>query len=194
MSDLNTQAQVSEAAIDEDLLSAPPPQVGGIVGSLLDGISNICLFVASVCLVVLVVVFGWLVFGRYVLNDTPTWVEQLSLLLVIAITFLGSASLMHEDRHLGVFFIRDALPVRLRLIVRVLGDVVIAVFGGVMAVVCSELVAFSWGNKLPMLGLPEGLRSVPAMICGALIALFAGSRAVAGIRLLLSRTPSSPNQ
>jgi len=93
-------------------------------------------------------VFGWLVFGRYVLNDTPTWVEQLALLLVIVITFLGSATLVHEDRHLGVTFIRDALPRRLRISARLLGDVSLAAFGLIMALVCSEVALprdwFAW--------------------------------------------------
>ena len=137
----------------------------------------------------LVAVFGWLVFGRYVLNDTPTWVEQLALLLVITITFLGSATLVHEDRHLGVTFLRDALPRRARLVVRLAGDVALATFGAVMAVACSELVAFAWGNTLPMLGVPEGVRSLPAVVCGALVTLFAGTRAVAGI-VALMRGPS----
>ena len=175
-------------AIDPEL-APPPPAPGGTVARALDALSGLCLAVACVALVVLVAVFGWLVFGRYVLNDTPTWVEQLALLLVITITFLGSATLVHEDRHLGVTFLRDALPRRTRLTVRLLGDLALALFGAIMAVVCSELVVFAWGNRLPMLGLPEGLRSVPAVLCGALIALFAGARAVAGARAL-ARGPS----
>lgn len=157
----------------------------------LDLLSNLCLLVASLALVVLVAVFGWLVYGRYVLNDTPTWVEQLALLLVIAITFLGSATLVHEDRHLGVTFIRDALPHRLRVAVRLLGDIALCVFGVFMALICSELVAFSWGNTLPMLGLPEGLRSLPAVIAGALIALFSGYRSLTGLVTLFSRRSAS---
>ena len=172
-------------ALDE-IQRPPPPGPGGVPGRLLDGLSSLCLLLASVALVVLVAVFGWLVFGRYVLNDTPTWVEQLALLLVIAITFLGSAALVHEDGHLGVTFIRDALPERPRLLVRLLCDVALAAFGVVMALVCAELVAFAWGNRLPMLGLPEGTRSLPAAACGALIALFAGVRAVFGLIALFA--------
>ena len=170
-------------------LAPPPPAIGGPIARALDALSGLCLVVACVALVVLVAVFGWLVFGRYVMNDTPTWVEQLALLLVITITFLGSATLVHEDRHLGVTFLRDALPRRARLTVRLVGDVALTVFGTVMAVACSELVAFAWGNTLPMLGLPEGVRSLPAVVCGALIALFAGARAVAGA-IALARGPS----
>ena len=170
-------------------LAPPPPALGGSIARTLDALSGLCLLVACAALMVLVAVFGWLVFGRYVLNDTPTWVEQLALLLVITITFLGSATLVHEDRHLGVTFLRDALPRRARLAVRLVGDVALALFGAVMAVACSELVAFAWGNRLPMLGLPEGVRSLPAVACGALIALFAGARAVAGL-VALVRGPS----
>ena len=183
-----TRADVREALDDGP---PPPPRPGGAFGRLLDGLSGLCMSLASVALVVLVAVFGWLVFGRYVLNDTPTWVEQLALLLVIAITFLGSAALVHEDRHLGVTFMRDALPRRPRLAVRLLCDVSLAAFGVVMALVCAELVAFAWGNKLPMLGVPEGTRSLPAVVCGALVALFAGTRAVAGAIALFS--PPAPS-
>ena len=177
----------ARAGLDAD---APvPPRPTGPVARLLDGLSGLCLGLASLALVTLVIVFGWLVFGRYVLNDTPTWVEQLSLLLVIAITFLGSATLVHEDRHLGVTFLRDALPRVPRLVLRIVGDVTLVAFGAVMAVVSSELVAFGWGNRLPMLGLPEGLRSLPATVAGALIATFAAARTVAGVRELLRGEP-----
>ena len=42
------------------------------------------MILTGVAMVVLTVSFGWLVFGRYVLNETPTWVEQSALLLVAA--------------------------------------------------------------------------------------------------------------
>lgn len=50
-------------------------------------LSRLCFLVAGVALVVMTAIFAWLVFGRYVLNDTPTWVEQVSLLLVMVIAF-----------------------------------------------------------------------------------------------------------
>lgn len=49
----------------------------------LDCIAQWCIIVSGILLVFLVASFGWLVFGRYVLNDTPTWVEQSSLLIVV---------------------------------------------------------------------------------------------------------------
>lgn len=147
-----------------------------------------CILVASLCLVVLIASFGWLVFGRYVLNATPTWVEQLSLLLVGYITFLGAAAGLHDDGHLGVSFLRDSFGPRVAAVLRSVSDLVLAAFGLVMFSASTELVQFGWSSNLPMLNLPEGMRAIPAAICGLLAALFCGTRA---LRRLLGDTPST---
>jgi len=60
-------------------------------------LSRICLILAGVSIVAMTVMFAWLVFGRYVLNDTPTWVEQVSHLLLMVIAFLGAAVGVRQD-------------------------------------------------------------------------------------------------
>ena len=44
---------------------------------------------------------GWQVFGRYVLNDSPSWTEPASLLLMSWFILLGSAVGVREGVHLG---------------------------------------------------------------------------------------------
>lgn len=66
-------------------------------------------------MVVLIAIFGWLVWGRYVMNNTPTRVEQVSLLLIVWITFLGAAIGVRHSRHLSIDFVRDTLPAAIRL-------------------------------------------------------------------------------
>ncbi|WP_417768775.1 TRAP transporter small permease [Stappia sp.] len=151
-------------------------------------LSQLCLFASSCALVLLVVVFGWLVFGRYVLNVTPTWVEQLSLLLVGYIAFVGSAAGVHEDTHLGVTLFREMLASPFREIAEVLADVIMAGFGVVMTLACLELMQFGWSTKLPMLNIPESFRTLPALLCGAFTFLFAGSRALVQAGRLLQVT------
>ena len=148
------------------------------VEQMLDWVQSLCIFVASIALIILVVTFGWLVFGRYVLNVTPTWVEQLSLLLICYIVFLGAAARVRTDSHLGVLVFRDLLPVMLQKIVMVLTDVVIAAFGFVTVLACLNWVAFGWDSLIPMLDLPESFRSAAITIFGSLIFVFAGLRAV----------------
>ena len=46
------------------------------VDAVLNAIALICRILTGFSLVFLTVIFGWLVYGRYILNATPTWVEQ----------------------------------------------------------------------------------------------------------------------
>lgn len=128
-----------------------------------------CTFIASIALVILVATFGWLVFGRYVLNVTPTWVEQLALLLVCYIVFLGAVAGVKEESHLGVALFRDMTPVAVQKIIIILTDIIIAAFGVIMFLAGTTLVRFGWDSLLPMLDIPESFRTLAITICGALI-------------------------
>jgi len=151
---------------------------------VLDLLSRIALVIAGIALVAMTVMFAWLVFGRYVLNDTPTWVEQVSHLLVMVIAFLGAAVGVRQDTHLSVVLFRSAVPSWVRTGFVFVTDVLMACFGGLMFWYGLELTQFKWKTLIPLIQLPEGLRSLPLCICGALIFLFSTGHL---IRLLLGR-------
>ena len=136
--------------------------------SLLSGIS----------LVFLVVSFGWLVFGRYVLNATPTWVEQIALLLVVTIAFLSTATNAREGVNLSVDIVPLLLPWRLRRWLLAFIDLVLAGFGLLMALKGYDLTLFSWSTKVPLINVPEGLRNLPLAVGGGLLVLFCTVNAV----------------
>ncbi|WP_411992999.1 TRAP transporter small permease [Agarivorans sp. DSG3-1] len=138
----------------------------------LEILSRISMWIAGVALVVLTATFGWLVFGRYVLNSTPTWVEQLSLLLVVLIAFLGASVGIHKNTHLGVSFFRDKSPFWLQQIFQLISQFSLAIFGCVMMVNSYQLMQFKWGSNIPLLGIPEGVRAIPIMLCGGLVLLY----------------------
>lgn len=128
--------------------------------------------ICGVALVFLTVIFGWLVYGRYVLNATPTWVEQASLLLIVLIGFLGASVGVRHKTHLGVTFIRDYFPRPVRRLFELLCYLIMGGFGVVMAVNSYSLAVFKWGSMIPLIGLPEGLRAIPIALCGGLILLY----------------------
>lgn len=142
------------------------------VERVLDMVSKACVAVAGAGLVTLVVIFGWLVWGRYVMNDTPTWVEQLALLLVVWITFLGAAAGVWTQSHLSIDFVREMMPRPLRVPLHWLALLGMLVFGIVLAWQGWVLAESTWARRVPMLGISEGLRAVPMAICGALTAVF----------------------
>lgn len=139
---------------------------------LLDGIAVTCRVLTGIALVALTIIFGWLVFGRYVLNATPTWVEQLALLLVMLIAFLGSAVGVHEHTHLSMTVLRSAVPGPVRRCLMAASDLALAVFGGLMCWYGAQLTQFKWSAQIPLIHLPEGLRSLPLAVAGGLILLF----------------------
>ena len=140
---------------------------------VLDGVAALCMLIAGVMMVSLIAIFGWLVFGRYVLNDTPTWVEQASLLLVVWITFLGAGVGVWRNTHLSIEFVRDTFPDRARRVLSTIADAALAVFGGYMAWYGTSLALGTSGRIIPMLGIAESWRAAPLAVCGGLIVVFA---------------------
>lgn len=148
----------------------------------LDGLAAICKVLTGIAMVVLTAIFGWLVFGRYVLNSTPTWVEQVSLLLVMLIAFLGAAVGVHENTHLSVSVFRSAVPDRLRRLLVFATDLLMAAFGFAMVWFGTMLTTFKWSTKIPLIHLPEGLRSLPLAVGGGLILLFSVGHLLRSLR------------
>ncbi len=143
-----------------------------IYDQILDRICDICVLTTGIALVFLTVIFGWLVFGRYILNSTPTWVEQIALLLVVYIAFLGAAVGIHRNTHMGVSFFREISPPLIRRLFELISYIFLLVFGILMAIYSNDLVLFKWTTKIPLINLPEGLRPIPIMLCGVFVALF----------------------
>ena len=142
----------------------------------IDAVSNIivraCIFLAAISLVAMTVFYVWLVYGRYVLNDTPTWVEQVSLLLVMVITFFGAAVGVHQHSHLSVVVFRNMVPTSVRNVLVIITDLLMIGFGGMMFWYGIELTKFKWNTLIPLIQVSEGFRSLPLTICGALLFLF----------------------
>ncbi|MEO9655540.1 TRAP transporter small permease [Marinomonas sp.] len=134
--------------------------------------------ISGICMLVLIFSFAWLVYGRYILNDTPTWVEQLSLLLVITISFLTASVGIHERTHLSVDILTQLLPDSGKALVGLFADIIMATFGFLMAVHVTDLAQFAWGKKIPLLGISDGIRYIPVIISGWLICIFSIDRIV----------------
>ncbi len=135
-------------------------------------LSRISLIIAGTALVAMTVMFAWLVFGRYVLNDTPTWVEQVSHLLLMVIAFLGAAVGVRQDTHLAVVFFRGSVTSKVRSVFVFITDVLMACFGGLMFWYGLQLTQFKWKTMIPLIDVSEGFRSLPLTICGALVFVF----------------------
>jgi TRAP-type C4-dicarboxylate transport system permease small subunit len=136
-------------------------------------LSALTIALAGVALIGLVAMMGWLVFGRYVLNDTPTWIERAATLAILAIAMPVAAVGVRERFHLSVLGVRESLPPAMQRWIALACDVLMGVFGAGMAWWSWELVGMVAAFKIPLLGISQGWTYVPLMVCGGLTTLFA---------------------
>ncbi|MEW9806004.1 TRAP transporter small permease [Mesorhizobium sp. ZMM04-5] len=134
------------------------------------------LYIAGAGLVVMTVIVFWQVFVRYILNWTNTWTEVTAVMLMSWFIFLGAAVGVRENYHLGFDVLLYALPKGGKKYLRSVSDIVVLGFSIGMIYYGTQLVRLSWAATMPALGIPEGLRYVPLVCGGFLVALFSLER------------------
>lgn len=159
---------------------------------LFDRLSRAVVTVSALALVLLVALTGWQVWGRYVLNDTPTWTEKAALLLILVVALPMAAVGLRENFHLGIGFAVDLLPPRARRWVGMANSVLIGGFGIMMIVGSWPLVQGTWGRDIPLIGLPQGLQYAPLVVAGGLIAAFMAERLWFAFRAEPDDPPPAP--
>lgn len=135
-------------------------------------LSRLALWAAGVGLVTMAGCVAWLVVGRYVLNDSPTWTEPAVLLLMSWFIVLGAAVGVRERDHLGFEVGLAVAPAPVAFAMRFGTEIAVGAFGVAMTWYGAALARGTWTDRTPMIGLPKGLDYVPMAIGGVLIALF----------------------
>ena len=151
----------------------------------LDRISDLTIGVAATALLGLVVVQGWQVFARYVINDSPSWTEPVTILLLSTAMSLGAASGVHTHRHFGFFLLADSLRPALRRVVQAVSPLVIMLIRSVIAYWASVLLLDGLDVRIAGAPMPQSIAYLPLAVGGALMVLFAFNRL-----LLVLRAPS----
>jgi TRAP-type C4-dicarboxylate transport system permease small subunit len=72
------------------------------------------------------------VFFRFVLHSPLTWSEESARYMMVWVTFMGAGLAMKRRRHIGITFVVDKLPDRIRLTVNTLAEVIIIAFMGIV--------------------------------------------------------------
>jgi TRAP-type C4-dicarboxylate transport system permease small subunit len=141
-------------------------------------ISRAALWLSAIGLVLMTGFVFWQVIGRKVLNDSPSWTEPGSLLLMSWFILLGGAVGLRENDHMGFDIGLIMAPKPLRLAMRIVTHVLIIVFGVYMAVYGWQLTEATWSAKMPGINIPQGMDYLPLVGGGVLFALFAFEKLV----------------
>jgi TRAP-type C4-dicarboxylate transport system permease small subunit len=127
------------------------------------------------------VIIAWQVFSRFVLNDSPSWTETSSILLMGWFIFLGAAVGVRERTHLGFDVLLYFMPPGAKQIFRTISDLVVLAFGIGMIIYGWKLAALTWDTVMPALKWHGGLAFFSVIGGGVLIVLFTLERMVGRI-------------
>lgn len=134
---------------------------------------------ASLGMVAMVAIVGWQVFGRYILDSSPSWTEQAALVLMIWYVMLASAAGVYEGFHIRIALLDEHLGAGAVPLRRLIALIVLAL-GLVMAIYGFQLCWIVRGNVIPSLEISRAVAYAPLPIAGALIALFAFPQMLSG--------------
>jgi TRAP-type transport system small permease protein len=145
-------------------------------------LSKLSLVLAVIGLIAVIIAVQYQVFGRYVLNDTPTWAEALALLLVLFVTAFGLAVGVRDAGHIGLESLVSLLPESWQRRIELVIHALVGLFGALMVHGSWIWASAKWGEKKPMLPVPDGIDYIPPMIAGTLIVLFSIEHIIANLR------------
>jgi TRAP-type C4-dicarboxylate transport system permease small subunit len=142
----------------------------------MERLANFAIAIAALALVGLVVIQGWQVFARYVLNNSPSWTEPVTLLLLSTAMGMGAASGVYTNRHFGFVLLAEAMPPHIKRVVDAIAPIVIAVIGAFLAWWGFVLLLDGLDVKMAGAPLPQSIPFLPLAVSGALMVVFALNR------------------
>ncbi|WP_345719410.1 TRAP transporter small permease [Qipengyuania huizhouensis] len=127
-------------------------------------------------LILMTLVVGWQVFGRFVLQSSPSWSEQTALLLMIWYVFLAAGAGVWERFHIRIEIFEKRLIPGTRRRLRISIHALIAVMGLVLLLFGAQLIWLVRDHVIPSLGISRAFAYIPIPVTGALIILFSIGR------------------
>jgi TRAP-type C4-dicarboxylate transport system permease small subunit len=127
---------------------------------------------SSTSLAVLCVLVIYSVVMRYVFSDAPDFVEPIALLLVILIAMFGAALKVREGGHIGLDSLVKKLSAKGQVVAAGIQHVCLMVFAVMIFIGCMEMAMTTMEDRIPILGLPEGLRYCIPVVASVCIAMF----------------------
>ena len=156
-----------------DETNTPPHSA---VQALKQRISGLAIGIAASALIGLVIVQGWQVFARYVLNNSPSWTEPVTLLLLSTAMGMGAAAGVYTNRHFGFVLLAESLPPHVKRLVDCISPLVIALIGASMAYWSFVLLLDGLDVKMAGAPLPQSIAFLPLALSGVLMVVFALNR------------------
>lgn len=146
---------------------------------MFDKISDLLIRLAALGLIIMTAVIFWQVFGRFVLDSSPSWSEQMALILMIWYILFAAAAGVKEGFHIKITVLEDMSSRAFARKLRICIHIIVAFFGAILFIYGAQLVYLVQIHVIPALGISRGFAYLPLPIAGFLMAIFAMRHAIA---------------
>lgn len=150
--------------------------------SMIDKIEKYLTYFTSVMIILLTTVISFQIFVRYVLNTGVFWLQELSVIMMMWIVFLGASGAVWDNSHIGLNFLVEMMPPGVKIWLRVLSDLIIAIFS-ILFFNYGLTMTIKTGGTLSALRIPIGFTYIIIPVTASLMALFAIIKLINRIRL-----------
>ncbi|HHT8904078.1 TRAP transporter small permease, partial [Burkholderia cenocepacia] len=148
------------------------PHAAPLLRCVNDVLFRVLAGIASACLAVLTVLVFYAVVMRYVFENAPDFVEPIALLLVIVIAMFGAAMKVRDGGHIGLDSLVRRLSPKARTVVIAIQHLSLIAFAIMIMIGCGSMAAETMGDRIPIIGLPEGVRYLITMPAAVAIIFF----------------------
>lgn len=148
-------------------------------------------FFTAFCMGILSVLVSWQVFARYVLRDSPYWVEEIVVTGMMWVGLLGAAACVWTGSHMSLELVVKRLPERFKVLVEIIIDLGIGVFAVFLLTQGWVLAETTMSSQMSTVPIPLGYTYIVIPIAGGFMILFAFLRAYLKIATALEKKGES---
>lgn len=134
-------------------------------------INNIASAITVAMMVFLILLITWSVFSRFVLNNPVAWQYEVTLICLSWIVFIGMSMTFHNDEHMRLTFVSNAMKPKMRAYWLFAMDMFCFVFLVIAGYLSISVVQNSMGTLYQTIPVARGFFYMPFPI-GALMSLF----------------------
>lgn len=145
-----------------------------------DFLDRLLVGVSLTALLVMILIIIFQVFSRQLFQYTPSWSEELSIMLFVWTSFLGIAYGFKARLHIGVSFLVDLFPSKVQDALDLFAKVLILIFGAVLVYYGTRFTILMGSSTLPGTGLQTSYLYAAIPVTGVFVLLY-------GIELLFSK-------
>lgn len=136
--------------------------------------------IAMTFIAIMAIIVSATVFSRYFFSYTPSWSQEVSLLLLIWVSFIGIAVGFREKLHIGVGVFVGMLPKKAQAFLNFITKIILIIVGIIFTFFGIKFTMLMAGSTMSGTGLPQSVLYGAIPVSGILIIIY-------GVELLFKK-------